>query len=30
MVRGGTPSTDAALGAQAWPEISRVLGLDQG
>ncbi|WP_311258957.1 acyl-CoA thioester hydrolase/BAAT C-terminal domain-containing protein [Microbacterium sp. WCS2018Hpa-9] len=29
MARGGTPRADAALGAQAWPEISRILGLDR-
>lgn len=27
MARGGTPEADAALGAKAWPEIVRVLGL---
>lgn len=27
MARGGTPSADAALGAQAWPEIARILDL---
>jgi dienelactone hydrolase len=30
MARGGTPRADAALGAQAWPQISGVLGLDPG
>ena len=30
MARGGTPRADAALGAQSWPQISRILGLDPG
>ncbi|MDN3443286.1 acyl-CoA thioester hydrolase/BAAT C-terminal domain-containing protein [Microbacterium sp. APC 3901] len=30
MARGGTPRADAALGAQAWPEIARILDLDPG
>ncbi|MEV7798916.1 acyl-CoA thioester hydrolase/BAAT C-terminal domain-containing protein [Microbacterium foliorum] len=30
MARGGTPSADAALGVQAWPEIARILDLDPG
>ena len=29
MLRGGTPEADAALGAQAWPEIRRMLGTAQ-
>lgn len=30
MARGGTPDADAELGALAWPEIVRVLGLSAG
>ncbi|MFC7620554.1 acyl-CoA thioester hydrolase/BAAT C-terminal domain-containing protein [Microlunatus sp. GCM10028923] len=28
MARGGTPESDAALGEQAWPKITALLGLD--
>lgn len=29
MVRGGTTAADATLGEHAWPEITRILGLDR-